>query len=340
MSGTYAEDTNPINVYTRESIPWNVGAPFTLAEYYSGPGVVESFQIAENGRNFNAILNIQIDGGTIISISSPAFFGFSLDPISTNPSTIGTGTNTQYNPNIICGVSNRNYIGQCSNYWGCKKRVFIPFTKSIQMYLTGNDTACTINSQVIYRKWPSVFPLYYSIGQRRKYWNVLQAGTWGTPISISQFGTYNTTAITGVGQIEFITHVLWNVNPSVSGDNNCKPITCQEGEYTLNIDGKVNTYGRSDNFWGGQTYFGLGSNSVYGKTLRNGPDCGLFTYQGQAWQGAFNMHGYRFFYDKPIFFNTSFSLGWTCGNTTRSSFGNGITGSSNIFLISYWLQSQ
>lgn len=334
----YTEDTNQINVYTREAIPWNIGEPFILLDYAGTPGVVESIQFSEDGRNFNANLNVQIDGGVVQSCSEPTFFGFALDPASTSPSI--TGSSTQYNQNIVCGISNRNYTAQCGYHWGCKRRIFIPFTSAIQIYLTGNDTQAVINAQVIYRKWPSTFPLYYSVGERRKYWHVFQAGTWGSPIKLSSLQSYVTDNITGRGQIESITHLLLGVNPSVSGDPNCQPITCLEGEYTMTIDGVTNTYGSSDNFWGGHKYWGQGSNGVYGKTVQNGPDSGLFTYQGTAWQGAFNIHGYRFCYDKTIFFNQSFSLGWTYGNSTRSIFGNGVTDSSNIFIISYWLETQ
>lgn len=336
MSGTYGEDENPINVYAVIAAAWNIGTEMVIMDYSGGSGVIESIQFAETGRNFNAILNVTIDGGTMMSCSEPSFFGFALDPISTTLAYTGTG-NYQYNPNIVCGTNNENYIGQCNSQWGCKKRVFIPFTSSIRITVTYPDTTATVNSHVIYRKWPSAFPLYYSIGERRKYWHVVQDGTWGTPVSLSAFQTYNTTQISGRGQIEFISHVLLGVNATGSG---CNVLTCLEGEYGLNIDGALQTYGRSDNFWGGNYYWNQGTSGTYGETTAVGPDCGLFTWVGQSWQGSFNLHGYRFFYDKPIFFDQSFQFSWTYGNSSRSVFGSGISNAQNIFIVSYWLESQ
>lgn len=334
MSSTYTEDNNPIYISTIESVNWIAGSPLTLIQYKGTPGVVESIQFAENGRNFNAVLNIVVDG-YITQCSEPAFFGFSLDPQSSKVTGPVQSVTTQYSQNdkIFAGINNKNYIGQCSYSWGCTKRVFIPFQDNISIAVAGNDRAATVNSQVIYRKWPSAFPLYYSVGTRRKYWRLIQDGTWGSPISLSAYQSHTTTSIQGTGQIEFITHVLWGVSKAVSGDSSCNPMSCLEGACSMKIDGVDVDYATTDNFYGGNYYWNDGI------TLANNSDWGLFTYQGQAWQGDFNMHAYRFGYDKPIFFNTSFTMTWNYGDSTKSQFGQGVTNCSSIFLISYWLES-
>lgn len=333
---TYTEDNNSTNISSNVAVSWPSNSTLTLINYTGGPGVVESIQLTDSAKNYNAILNISIDGGAVQSCCGPAFFGFALDPL--NSGLISPFNITTYggNTNICCGVNNKNYIGQCTQYggWACTKRVFIPFTTGIMITLSNNSSSSIVNFQVLYRKWPSVFPLYYSIGTRRKYWHIAQSGTWASPIVLAPYATINT-SITGTGQIEFITHVLYGVNKVNSGDGSCNPTTCLEGECTLTIDGVTNTYGRTDNFWGGQYYW------QNGKSEGNGPDEGLFSLYGTAisWQGKFNMHAYKFCYDKPIFFNESFTFGWTYGNTLRSSFGQGVTSSSNIVIISYWLDS-
>lgn len=329
---SYTEDDNPIYVYTNHAAEWNTGTPLTLITYSGSPGVVESIQFAETTRNFNALLNITIDGGSTKTFSEPAFLGFSLDPWSS----IVTGKITGvygFNPHILGGINNKNYIGQCAHLWGCTKRVFIPFQNSITITVSGNDQYSTVFSQVVYRKWPTIFPNYFSIGTRRKFWGVVQDGTWGTPISLSAYSNFKTTEILGIGQIEFITHVLWGVTKAVSGDTGCNPMSCLEGEYTLIIDGETRLYSTTDNFFGGQHYWQNGTTEI------NGSDCGLFTYLGTPWQGDFNMHAYKFCYDKPIFFNSSFQLSWNYGKNGRSQFGQGVTNCSNIFLVSYWLNS-
>lgn len=333
---SYTEDDNPIYIYTNEAVTWSMGSSITLIDYSSGPGVVESVQFSQTGTNYNAILNITIDGGTAMACSYPVFFGFALDPASTTP--VPTKSPYAYNPNIYCGFSNENYTNQCGPSWASTKRVFIPFTSSILITISGNTvTNFTVNSQVIYKKWPTPFPLYYSIGERRKYWKVMQDGTWSNYISIEPYGEHITPTITGRGQIEFITHVLYNVSSIYPRDPGCYPWTCLYGEYLMVIDGVTRTYGRSDNFWGGQYGWANGISGIIGA---NGPDCGTFTLCGRGWQGDFNMHAYRFCYDKPIFFNSSFALGWIYGNNSRSQFGGGVTNSNNIFLISYWLESE
>lgn len=327
----YTEDNNPIYIYTNEAVPWGVGTTINLLNYINGPGVVESIQYQENGRNFNVTFNVDIDGNGIQSVNAPAFFGFSLDPNST----------TQYSPNptwlntaIVGGINNKNYICSNGRYWGCTKRIFIPFTRSIVISVSSPNTACILNSQVIYRKWPTIFPLYYSIGERRKYWKILQNGLWNNPIILNAFQSFSMATLQGRGQIEFITHVLWGISPTVSGDPNCNVQTALEGGYTMTIDGNTQTYGTSDAFWGGNYYWDTGVCVV------NGPDCGLFTWMGVTWQGLFNMHAYKFCYDKPLFFNQSFQLSWTYGNPTRSQFGQGVTSSNSLFIISYWLENQ
>lgn len=109
-------------------------------------------------------------------------------------------------------------------------------------------------------------------------------------------------------------------------------MSCLEGEYVLTIDGVANTYSRSDNFWGGQYYWQNGNSEI------NGPNEGLITYNGTtSWVGDFSMHAYKYCYDDPIFFNQSFSLSWTYGNTTRSQFGQGVTNCQTLFIVTYWV---
>lgn len=329
---TYSEDNNPICLYTNEATSWELNNGIYIMQFPASPGVVESIQFAEDGRNFNALLHITIDGGETMTCSAPAFFGFSLDPNSGALPIASPDEAFLYNTNIIAGINNKNYVGCSQNHWGCTKRVFIPFTNSITIWVDNNDTAATIYSQVAYRLWPSSFPLYYSIGQRRKYWKVIQYGTWAAPITLQEYYTANVPVISGRGQIEFITHVLWGVTKTNESDTVCNPMSCLEGQYTMTIDGNTQIYGSSDQFWGGQYYWQNGGAIV------NGPDCGLFTWMGQPWQGDFNMHAYRFCYDKPLFFNESFQLTWVYGGTL-SQFGQGVKNSSNIFLMSYWLES-
>lgn len=339
---TVTEDNNPIYIYTNEATSWPTGTTVTLMTYADGPGVVEGIQFMDTGKNFNASLNIQIDGGTVQTCSGPTFFGLALDPVTSYwvTSVVNGSFNYNFDMNIVGGINNKNYSSTVDTNWWCSKRVFIPFTRSIIISVNGNLNAAAVSSQVTYRKWPSSFPLYYSIGERRKYWFVSQHGTWTDPITLSAFSTTTTPQITGRGQIEFITHVLYGVTRKNASDGGCQPITCLAGEYTMTIDGNTQTYGSSEQFWGGNYYWNRGTgNGTYGGTVTNGPDCGLFSWIGYSWQGEFNMHAYRFCYDKPIFFNSSFTLGWTYGNSTRSVFSQGINDCSNLFLISYWLES-
>lgn len=339
---TVTQDNNPINIYTNEPTEWAIGTTLTLMNYTGSPGVVEAIQFFEDGRNFNATLTVQIDDYPVITCSAPTFFGFILDPISSTQATLEDPSSL--NTAIIGGINNKNYVSSNVGGWGCTKRVFIPFTLNITITVSNNNDAATASSQVTYRKWPAAFPLYYSVGERRKYWKVLQVGSWTSPISIAPLQTtyYNLPTITGRGQIEFITHVLWGVNPSVSGDPDCQPITCLEGSYIMNIDGNLsppplipNYNWLADTYWGGHHYWS------HGKTVANGPDCGLFTWcGGQGWQGAFNMQAYKFCYDKTIFFDSSFILGWKYGNSNYSKFGQGVTNCNNIFLISYWTEDR
>lgn len=331
---TYSEDENPINTYSNNNVSWPVGDPVTIMNYINGPGVVESIQFADNAHNYDATLTITIDGGSPMVVTEPIFFGFGLDPKNTRLSASDPpyGQNT----NIRCGISNESYNLQCDNSWACTKKVFIPFTTSINMYVSGASNAGgTINSQVVYRKWPSAFPLYYSIGERRKYWAIIQDGTRINPISLAAFDTHTTSTISGRGQVEFIGHMLWGMGGYGSS---CNVPSLLEGEYGLTIDGNTQVYGRSDNFWGGSYYWG---STNIGSNIANGPDYGLSTLGVLAgnWLGDFYMTGYRFFYDKPIFFDTSFTFSWTYGNTSRSSFGAGISNSNNVFIVSYWLES-
>lgn len=326
---TFTEDTNPINIYTNEAVQWFAGNTLTLMNYTGSPGVVESIQFSTSNKDYNPTLSVQIDNYPLITCDALAFFGFTLDPNASAQTQLVMSWNT----NILGGINNKNYIASNGQGFGCTKRVFIPFTLNITITVSDNNMNDIVNSQVTYRKWPSAFPLYYSVGERRKYWHVLQAGSWMNPIFLTAYGTYNTASITGRGQIEFITHIVWNVNPAVQGDTTCRPITCLEGACTMNIDGNVQTIPSTDMFWGGLNYW------QNGKTVANSPDCGLFTWCSSTLHDQFNMQAYKFCYDKTIFFNQSFSFGWTYGDSTYSTFGQGVGSCSNIFLISYWLES-
>lgn len=330
---TYTEDNNPINIYTNESSTWSPGTN-TIMNCTGSPGVVESIQICMSVKDYTMELNVQIDNYPTIACSALAFFGFYLDPnTSTQPVLI---TPSSLNTSILGGINNKNYIGSNGQGYGCTRRMFIPFSSNITISLTNLQTM-VVTSQVVYRKWPSTFPLYYSIGERRKYWKLLQIGNEIAPWTLSQYQLFESSQITGRGQIEFITHVLWGVNPAIQGDETCSPITCLEGSCTLTIDGVAQVVTTTDTFWGGQHYWS------YGKTLSNGPDCGMFawcTTGSSSNPDKFNMHTYKFCYDKTIFFNESFQFSWTYGDSNYSKFGQGVTNCNNIFIISYWLESE
>lgn len=327
---TFTEDPTPINIYTNEAVTWTPGNALTLVNYSGSPGVVESIQLNMNYDDYSMLLNVQIDNYPLITCSAPMFFGFAGNPVnSAQVLLIAPGS---FNTNILGGINNKNYISASDGQaWGCTKRVFIPFTYSININLTLVSTSTIVNSQLVYRKWPAAFPLYYSVGERRKYWKVIQSPN---AVTLSAFETYNMPSISGRGQIEFITHFVYGVAPLVSGDTTCQPITCLEGACTLNIDGNVQTVPSTDMFWGGLNYW------QNGKTVANGPDCGLFSWCVPSWGDKFNMQAYKFCYDKTIFFNESFQFGWTYGDSTYSKFGQGVFNSYNIFLISYWTESQ
>lgn len=335
MSSTFTEDNNPIQICRNRIVnppgPYNIILQLTS----SGPGVVESISFSSTASLYNSVLTVNVDG-TSWPVDLPTFFGLALNPgtaKSYNPLTGQPGTNT----NIFGGINNENYIANCDpTYgWAAIKRVFIPFTKQMVIYLYSNSSPNIVDTQVVYRLWPSAFPLYYSVGQRRKWWGVMNYGEWASPIVITPYSTVTTPTITGsagMGQIESITQILYAVNKANEQDSSCIPMSCLEGEYTMTIDGVANTYSRSDNFWGGHYYWQNGNTEI------NGPNEGLMAYVGtSSWVGDFSMQAYKYCYDDPIFFNQSFTLSWMYGNPSRSQFGQGVTSCQTIFIITYWV---
>lgn len=217
---TYTEDNN--SIYTcqvRASVPqkskdYPVPPDAVLISYSGGPGVVEAIQFSSTQQIYNENMRIYVDNNSYIELDIPTFFGFALNPAAAAYYNPLAGKQDGINTNIFGGVNNENYICNCDlQYgWGAARRVFIPFQGSIYIEIRGTAIDSEIMSCITYRKWPSAYPLYYSIGARRKFWVAYAYGTWQNPIVMTPFSTTTTPVTNGVGQIESIVQVLYAVS--------------------------------------------------------------------------------------------------------------------------------
>lgn len=284
----------------------NAGMPILV--YEGTAGEIDHFNEITNGNGVTGdeiTMTVVRDGETTPSVNAIRLQDFAAGHGSTGTSVF----------------SNRGFAyvrGANGGGYSANKYVMMPWTNSMQVWLTDPDTSngITMWSEVDYHQ----NSLPASAWGGRAHYHAVGNASYPSTDSVAAYAEDTLLPATGVASV--LRSVFLNV---VGGDNNSEAF--EEGQLRVYINGESNasivSSGTEDAFeasfnWTGQTApYG---NEFYGLTG--------FTAPGVSTPGAFA--AYRMFgLNQPVANTSNLKVGWTAGTSTAG----GVTNNVNVYSV-------